>query len=629
MTERTNERGANPIRALYGAAFPGVHTAEFQTGPQQSWWRRLLGLGGAEEADNHAYHSATDASEFPAVNTQEVLTLFAYVIGRADDAGFDGLERAANEIRNRLNARPVPAGSHAAQYLELIPATGATNGLVRFNHVRFETPGLGEATAHDILLSGLSAPKVALYFYDCAFDTLYLWRAHLLTLVIRQSRPMFQPGIVIWGPDLRLENDLILEGDGEAGKVFALGNFWGLRANDVFLSGPFIGGRYLDWRREKGLPVTGVMEATYAFVMRLDDCRINGLHATGMMSYGCLAMRHGEVRNMVRVIDSEFADYPRDNASVFAIDFRAAQLGDEFQLIGLRDWSPGRGGVRGDINLSLAHTRILALNGEDLTALGKHGGTFRVGLSGFQFEHFGEMRAREAVRDGQDADYAGRGMHDAGRKPHVPGDLGDPGNVAAAVWTLAPGALIQLLNRQPTEDLGRAFKAQPWTQFAMALSHQGAHAAANGILHERERRAHRAMRLGGRWHDWALWGAAAALPGYGYRLWRVLLAALVTVGLGVPVYSAALLDGRLVRTNGVSPGAHFDAALYSLDVVLPLVSIGTRERWTPAPAVRKAEVGPGVDTLTLTTWLQTAMGWYLAFAAAMGVSLRTASARGK
>lgn len=607
MREKVNE----------AASFPGAHAMENHGGEQQSWWRRLLGLG-ATESERHAAHTgASDAADFPAVSTQDVLTLFAYVIGRQGDAGFEALDRAANEIRSRLNAKPVPAGSHAGQHLELIPATGATNGLVRFNHVRFETPAQGGATAHDLLLSGLSAPKVALYFYDCAVDTLYLWRAHLLTLVIRQSRPVFQPGIVIWGPDLRLENDLILEGNGAEGKVFALGNFWGLRANDVFLSGPFIGGRYLDWRREQGLPVSAGMEATYAFVVRLDDCRINGLHATEMTAYGCLAMRHGEVRNMVRVIDSEFADYPRDNRSVFAIDFRAAQLGDEFQLISLRDWSPGRGGVRGDINLSLAHTRILALNGADLQALGQGEPTFRIGLSGFRFEQFGEMRAREAVDDRQRAAYAGRGLHDAALSPHVPGDLGDPGNVAAAVWTLAPEALIQLLNRQPAEDRGRAFKTQPWTQFAKALAGQGADAAANGILHERERLAHRASRLNHRWFDWTLWGAVAALPGYGYRLWRVVLAAVIVVGLGVPVYVQALNEGRLVRPPDATADMRLDAMFYGLDVVLPAVSLGPQESWTRVPAAEQP-----ADALMLTIWLQIAAGWCLAFVAVIAVALR-------
>lgn len=627
MTGRGNERGTNPIQTLFGASFPGAHAIETHGGEQQSWWRRMLGFGGGEGANGSPHPGAMDTGDFPAVSTQDVLTLFAYVIGRPGDAGFDTLESAARNIGTRLNAHSVPAGSHAGQHLELIPETGATNGLVRFNHVRFETPGQGAATAHDLLLSGLSAPKVALYFYDCAFDTLYLWRAHLLTLVIRQSRPVFQPGIVIWGPDLRLENDLILEGDGAAGKVFALGNFWGLRANDVFLSGPFIGGRYLDWRREQGLPVSAGMEATYAFVVRLDDCRINGLHATEMTSYGCLAMRHGEVRNMVRVIDSEFADYPRENRSVFAIDFRAAQMGDEFQLIGLRDWKPGQGGVRGDINLSLARTRILALNGEDLQALVDDGRTFRIGLSGFEFEHFGEMRAREAVGDRQRAAYAGRGLHDASAAPHVPGDLGDPGNVAAAVWTLNPDALIQVLSRQPAEDLGRAFKAQPWTQVARALSRQGAEAAASNILHERERLAHRASRLNGRWLDWILWGVVAALPGYGYRLWRVLLAAAVGVGLGVPVYIQALNDGRLVRVPDTATDARLDAILYSLDVVLPVASLGPQNTWTRTATNSTPDADNEQDTLAITYWLQVALGWYFAIVAAASIVLRAMKAR--
>jgi hypothetical protein len=137
------------------------------------------------------------------------------------------------------------------------------------------------------------------------------------------------------------------------------------------------------------------------------------------------------------------------------------------------------------------------------------------------------------------------------------------------------------------------------------------------------------MRLGGRWFDWILWGAASALPGYGYRLWRVLLAAAFVVGLGVPVYLQALGDGRLVRPDSATADVRHDAVLYSLDVVLPAVSLGAQERWTRVPAADAGSAEPKLDALWLTLWLQRAAGWYLAGVAALSVAFRAFARHGR
>ncbi|GAA4605356.1 hypothetical protein BJY16_005361 [Actinoplanes octamycinicus] len=143
------------------------------------------------------------------------------------------------------------------------------------------------------------------------------------------------------------------------------------------------------------------------------------------------------------------------------------------------------------------------------------------------------------------------------------------------------------------------FAPGPYDQLAAALRRDGREQDARQALVVRERLRHRAMgRLG------AVWGALQdATIGFGYRPGRALLWLLTVVTASTAWFA---WSGPL---QPVKPGESptWDPFLYSLDVLVPLVSIGHDQAWDPVGADKAVTVAV------------MAAGWILATTVIAGV----------
>jgi hypothetical protein len=84
-------------------------------------------------------------------------------------------------------------------------------------------------------------------------------------------------------------------------------------------------------------------------------------------------------------------------------------------------------------------------------------------------------------------------------------------------------------------------------------------------------------RLGKAWN--AFLGFAV---GYGYQTWRAAVAIVALVALGTVVFAAAYPgDFAAAKSNG--PG--FNALIYSVDVLVPVINLGQRDAWIATGAV--------------------------------------------
>jgi hypothetical protein len=183
------------------------------------------------------------------------------------------------------------------------------------------------------------------------------------------------------------------------------------------------------------------------------------------------------------------------------------------------------------------------------------------------------------------------------------------------------------LGQQAVYDSG------PYQQAAKVFREHGYAAGAEQILIAERRQAGRVGRTAKRWPRRALERSYGAV-GYGYRPWRVLwaiatLLALVTLTLAVPPGQATMRasngNGNIYSTAGLvqtpsgpaGPGATASQScadgevrclspfLYSVDTVIPLISLDQRSTWYPDPHVRYGEL--------MLWWLDlsTILGWLL------------------
>jgi hypothetical protein len=157
---------------------------------------------------------------------------------------------------------------------------------------------------------------------------------------------------------------------------------------------------------------------------------------------------------------------------------------------------------------------------------------------------------------------------------------------------LSVPARLRWLNREPD-----GYRPQPYEQLATLYRRLGADADARRVLLEKQRRHQRelrpAARILGRLLDWTV--------GYGYRPWRAALWLAVMLGLGTAVFSAQ-------PPTPVTTGRHFDAVMYTFDLLLPISAFGLRESFIPVGSTRWLAYG------------LTAAGWLLLTALVAGVS---------
>jgi hypothetical protein len=157
---------------------------------------------------------------------------------------------------------------------------------------------------------------------------------------------------------------------------------------------------------------------------------------------------------------------------------------------------------------------------------------------------------------------------------------------------------IAWLKLQQSSDLKEEFRPQPWEQLIKVLREMGHPNEANKVAIEKQRALRRAGRIEGRVTKGLHW-LYGKLVGYGYRPIRL-------VGMMVGVWAVCALafwwastpgalpisppESQFVRATVAQAGdagsRRFDAALYALDVVLP-ISVGYEQQYRiDAPGLR-------------------------------------------
>lgn len=157
---------------------------------------------------------------------------------------------------------------------------------------------------------------------------------------------------------------------------------------------------------------------------------------------------------------------------------------------------------------------------------------------------------------------------------------------------------LDWLARQTTAT-GTGFSPTPYEQLAVALQREGHEQHARQVLRAKERLRHRALgRLGG------LWGAVQdAVVGFGYLPARALGWLAFVLACGTCYFQVA----GAPRPIKLDEAPSWDPFLYSLDQVVPIVTLGHDSAWNPT--------GPDkAVTLTLIV-----AGWVLVTTVVTGV----------
>jgi hypothetical protein len=149
------------------------------------------------------------------------------------------------------------------------------------------------------------------------------------------------------------------------------------------------------------------------------------------------------------------------------------------------------------------------------------------------------------------------------------------------------------------------YQPQPYEQLAAYYGRTGQPVEARRVLHTREHRQRQAKPFLGR-----LWGVLQDVTvAYGYQPWRPLMWLALLLGIGAVTY-------QISPPNALVPGEepHFNAVIYALDLLLPIVDLGQERAFDPAGAEQ------------WFSYFLIAAGWILATTIAAGVA-RTLSRR--
>lgn len=140
---------------------------------------------------------------------------------------------------------------------------------------------------------------------------------------------------------------------------------------------------------------------------------------------------------------------------------------------------------------------------------------------------------------------------------------------------------------------------QPYEQLAAHYSQIGQPDQARRVLHARERLQRRARTSLAR--TWSV--IQDVTVAYGYQPWRALLWLALLLAAGSILFTAA-------PPPPLQPGAapHFNAIIYTLDLLLPVVDLGQRHAFNPAGAEQ------------WFSYLLIAAGWVLATTIAAGAA---------
>lgn len=165
----------------------------------------------------------------------------------------------------------------------------------------------------------------------------------------------------------------------------------------------------------------------------------------------------------------------------------------------------------------------------------------------------------------------------------------------------------------------RGYRPGPFDQFAAMLRASGNEEHAATVLIRKQQYRYEALGQGARMlrPGIALWSwMQRAMVGYGYRPMRalgwllaLLVAGSIWFGLGASVCPADIVQiGTRCPVNKDDVGLEWNPVLYTVDLLVPIVDFGNKNRWFMS----------GADKWVATAF--TAMGWVLATTVAAGVT---------
>jgi len=146
------------------------------------------------------------------------------------------------------------------------------------------------------------------------------------------------------------------------------------------------------------------------------------------------------------------------------------------------------------------------------------------------------------------------------------------------------------------------YAVQPYTQLMSVHRRDGRDGDARHVGYERERRRSARLGVAGKaWNGFLRWTV-----GYGYRPLRALIALGIAVVVGALVFSSFHHRGDLRALHQAHP--QFVASIYTLDRMIPVVSFGLRDAFSPR------------DTAQWLAFAYTLIGWALTIAVLAGLN---------
>jgi uncharacterized protein YjbI with pentapeptide repeats len=162
--------------------------------------------------------------------------------------------------------------------------------------------------------------------------------------------------------------------------------------------------------------------------------------------------------------------------------------------------------------------------------------------------------------------------------------------------------LLRLRVRPVQSFLAARYLAQPYTQLMSVFRQEGRDDDARQVGYERERRRSGQLHLRGRMWNWFLrWTV-----GYGFRPLRALVILGMLMMVGSLAFSSFHEQGDLPALRQRHP--QFVASIYTLDRLVPVVSFGLRDAFSPREGAQWWAAG------------YTVLGWMLTVAVIAGLN---------
>ncbi|HXZ75848.1 MAG TPA: hypothetical protein VEH31_33950, partial [Streptosporangiaceae bacterium] len=128
------------------------------------------------------------------------------------------------------------------------------------------------------------------------------------------------------------------------------------------------------------------------------------------------------------------------------------------------------------------------------------------------------------------------------------------------------------------------------------------------IARQRDLRERGKLTIGAKWWNWIL----EQSTGYGYKLYRPLLALLGLAVIGAIIFYVAEAHG-LMQVRIAKPIPAFQPFVYSLQLVVPLVDLQETEVWLPKTGTLAGNL------LMAYVWVAIAFGWLFSGALLAGI----------